>query len=144
MKPLRLARDKKRIRLKGFRQHSTENGMNKPRAWEDGMILDDINNAMPPEELKELNEKNLEGRVRRIWISEKNEEMQNSTSKEIRRINCTSKIKKERYLSSFDKNLDELLKNELNHEEPPCRTPMPKGWRDKIEGWKNKMSLAMI
>ena len=25
------------------------------------MILDDINTAMPPEELKELNEKNLEG-----------------------------------------------------------------------------------
>ena len=40
-----------------------------------------MNNAMPPEELKELNEKNLEGRIERIWISEKNEEMQNSTSK---------------------------------------------------------------
>ena len=35
---------------------------------------------MPPEELKELNElneKNLEGKVERIWISEENEEMQN-------------------------------------------------------------------
>ena len=75
------------------------------------MALGEMNNAMPPEELKELNEKNLEGRVERscwenqqqknkfvvdlskatqnlrwnytttnVWIAEKNEEMQNSTS----------------------------------------------------------------
>ena len=56
--------------------------------------------------------------------------------KRIWRINCTSKSKKERYLSSFDKNLDEHLRNELNHDEPPWRTPVTKGWRDKIEGWK--------
>ena len=30
------------------------------------MALDEMNNAMPPEELKELNEKNLEGKVERI------------------------------------------------------------------------------
>ena len=29
------------------------------------MILDEINNAMPPEEIKEWNEMNLEGRVER-------------------------------------------------------------------------------
>lgn len=29
--------------------------------------------------------------------------------------------------------LDELLKNELNHEEPPWRTPVTKGWRDKMK-----------
>jgi len=29
------------------------------------MALDEMNNAMPPEELKELNEKNLEGRIER-------------------------------------------------------------------------------
>ena len=46
------------------------------------MTLDEVNNTMSPEELKELNEKNLEGRIEQIWISEKNEEMQNSTSKE--------------------------------------------------------------
>ena len=49
------------------------------------MALDEMNKAMPPEELKELNElneKNLEGKVERIWISEENEEMQNSTSKQ--------------------------------------------------------------
>ena len=50
------------------------------------MALDEMNNAMPPEELKELNEKNLEGRIERIWISEKNEEMQNSTSEEIEEL----------------------------------------------------------
>ena len=47
------------------------------------MILDEWNNTKPLEELKELNEKNLEGRIERIWISEKNEEMQNSTSEEM-------------------------------------------------------------
>ena len=45
-----------------------------------------------------------------VWIAEKNEEMQNSTSKEIRIINCTSRREKKRYLNSIDKNLDELLK----------------------------------
>ena len=33
---------------------------NRTRASQDGMALDEINNAMPPEELKELNEKNGE------------------------------------------------------------------------------------
>ena len=77
------------------------------------MALDEMNNAMPPEELNELNEKNLEGRIEwscwenqqrknkivvylskqfktwgeiipqpKVWISKKNEEMQNSTSEE--------------------------------------------------------------
>ena len=48
------------------------------------MTLDEMNDAMPPEELKEWNEKDLEGRVEQIWISEKNEEMQNSTSDEMK------------------------------------------------------------
>ena len=43
------------------------------------------------------------------------------------------------YLKSTNKNLDEHLRNELNREEPPCRTPVTKEWRDKIEGWKNKI-----
>ena len=38
--------------------------------------------------------------------------------------------------------LDELLKNELNHEEPPWRTPVTKGWRDKIEGWNYKIKAC--
>ena len=50
----------------------------------------------------------------------------------------------EEYLSFAYKNLDEHLKNELNPDDPPWRTPVTKGWRDKIEEWKNKMSLAMI
>ena len=39
------------------------------------------------------------------------------------------------YLSSSEKNLDEHSKNELNHDDPPWRTPVTKGWQDKIEGW---------
>ena len=31
------------------------------------------------------------------------------------------------------------MKNELNHEEPPWRTPVTKGWWDRNEGWKNKI-----
>ena len=46
------------------------------------MILDEDMTQNLRKELKELNEKNLEGKVERIWISEKNEEMQNSTSEE--------------------------------------------------------------
>ena len=97
---------------------------------------------------RELNEKNLEGRIERVVEkinNEKNklamvlsvtsqdhkvitdhkrkwldswEERRNVKHhfKRIRRINYTSKSKKERYLSSFDNNLDEHLRNELNHE----------------------------
>ena len=36
---------------------------NKTRTSQDGTALDEMNNAMPPEELKEWNEKNLEGRI---------------------------------------------------------------------------------
>ena len=83
MKPLRLEWDKKRIRLKGFRQHSgwkwKEKNMNL-RGWNDTWWRHD---TKPPEIIeREFNEKNLEGKVERIWISEKNEEMQNSTSEE--------------------------------------------------------------
>ena len=39
--------------------------MNGTRTSQDGMALDEMNNAMPPEELKEFNEKNLEGRIER-------------------------------------------------------------------------------
>ena len=80
------------------------------------MALDEMNNAMPPEE---LNEKNLEGSIEWISISENNEEMQNSNSKEYEEFNCTSRREKKIYLNSATKNLEELLKNELNHEEPP-------------------------
>ena len=39
--------------------------------------------------------------------------------------------------------LDELLKNELNHEEPPWRTPVQKDDEIEMKDEKNKMSLAM-
>ena len=38
--------------------------------------------------------------------------------------------------------LDKLLKNELNHEEPPWRTTVTKGWWDRNEGRKNKIKLC--
>ena len=46
------------------------------------MILDEDMTQNLRKELKELTEKNLEGRIDWSWISEKNKEMQNSTSKE--------------------------------------------------------------
>ena len=61
--------------------------------------------------------------------------------KRIRRINCTSKSKRERYLSSFEKNLDEHLRNELNHEEPPWRTPVTKGWWDRMKEERIRWAL---
>ena len=107
------------------------------------MILDEDMTQNLQKEFKELNEKNLEGRVERIWISEKNEEMQNFTLEENEEL-FLFKMGEEKILELFQQNLDGLFKNELNHEEPPWRTLVTKGWRDKIEGWKNKMSLAMI
>ena len=59
------------------------------------------------------------------------------------RIVCTSRREKKRCLN-FSNKFWMNLKNELNHEEPPWRTPVTKGWWDKIEGWNNKMSIAMI
>ena len=98
------------------------------------MTLDEMNNAMPPEELKEWNEKNLEGRIERIWIFEKNEEMQNSTSEENEEL-LHFETREEKILELHRQNLDELLKKELNHEESPWRTPISK--HDDIE-WRMK------
>ena len=75
------------------------------------------------------------------WEERKNAKLH---FKRIRRINCTSRREKKRYLNSTNKNLDELLKNELNHEEPPWRTPVQKGDEIRLKDGKNKMSLAMI
>ena len=61
----------------------------------------------------------ITGHKRNDWIVEKNEEMQNSTSKEYRELIALREARRKRYLNSTNKNLDELLKNELNHEEPP-------------------------
>ena len=59
------------------------------------------------------------------WIAEKNEEMQNSTLK-----NTENYLHLERQegkiLELHQQDLDEHLKNELNHEEPPWRTPVTK------------------
>ena len=138
------------------------------------MTLDNISDAMPPEELKEWNEKNLEGRVERscwqnqqrknklvvdLWVTSQNYELIADHKRERlnswgewrnaklpfkrkRRIICTSRCEKKRYLNSSNKNLDELLKNELNHEEPPWRTPVTKGWWDRNEGWKSTVKAC--
>ena len=42
-----------------------EHGMNRTRTSQDGMALDEMKNAKPPEELKKLSKKNLEGRIER-------------------------------------------------------------------------------
>ena len=62
------------------------------------------------------------------WIAEKNEEMQNSNSKEYGELIALRDARRKGYLNSANKNLDELLKKRLNHEEPPWRTPVTKGW----------------
>ena len=36
-------------------------------------------------------------------------------------------MREEKILELHQQNLAENLKNELNHEEPPCRTPVTKG-----------------
>ena len=55
--------------------------------------------------------------------------------KRIWRINCTSRCEKKRYLNSTNQNLDEVLKNELNHEVSQWRTSVTKN--DEIE-WRMK------
>ena len=45
--------------------------------------------------------------------------MQNTTSRENGELVTLRDARRKRYFSSSNKNLDELLKNELNHEEPP-------------------------
>ena len=49
--------------------------MNRTRTSQDGMALDEMTNAMPPEELKELNEKNLKGRIE--WSCWENQQWKN-------------------------------------------------------------------
>ena len=39
----------------------------------------------------------------------------------------------EEEIFEFHQNIDELLKKELNHEETPWRTPVTKGWWDRMK-----------
>ena len=80
---------------------------------------------------------------KRKWLDnlEEQRNAKKSTSKEIWRINCTSRREKKRYLNSTEKNLDEHLKNELNHEEPPWRTPVTKGWWDRMKDERIRWAL---
>ena len=66
--------------------------------------------------------------------------MQNSTLKEYGDL-IALRDEKKRYLNSTNKNLDELLKNELNHEEPPWRTPVTKGWWDRMKEERIRWAL---
>ena len=140
------------------------------------MILDEDMTQNLRKELKELNEKNLEGKVERscwenqqrknklvvdLWKTSQNyevitdhkrkwldslEERRNAKLhfKRIWRINCTSRHKRKRYLNSTNKNLDEHLKNELNHEEPPWRTPVTKGWWDRMKDERIRWALRWL
>ena len=58
--------------------------------------------------------------------------MQNSTSKEYGEL-ITLQDARRRILELLRQSLDELLRNELNHEEPPWRTPVTKGWWDRMK-----------
>ena len=50
-------------------------------------------------------------------------------------------MREEKILELHQQNLDELLKNELNHEEPPWRTPVTKGWRDRMKEERIRWAL---
>ena len=53
--------------------------------------------------------------------------------------NCLHfETQEEKILELHQQNLDKLLKNELNHEEPPWRTPVTKEWWDRMKE-KNKI-----
>ena len=47
----------------------------------------------------------------------------------------------EKILELHQQNLDELLRNELNHEEPPWRTPVTKGWWDRMKEERIRWAL---
>ena len=49
--------------------------------------------------------------------------------------------REEKILELHQQNLDELLKNELNHEEPPWRTPVTKGWWDRMKDERIRWAL---
>ena len=50
--------------------------------------------------------------------------------------------REEKILELYQQNLDELLTNELNHEEPPWRTLVNKRMTRYNEGWKNKIKAC--
>ena len=50
-------------------------------------------------------------------------------------------MREEKILELHWQNLDELLKNELNHEEPPWRTPVTKGWWDRMKDERIRWAL---
>ena len=75
--------------------------------------------------------------------NEKNKEIQHSTWKENGELIALRDARRQ-ILEFHQQNLDELLKNELNHDEPPWRTPVTKGWRDKMKDERIRLSLAMI
>ena len=65
------------------------------------------------------------------WIAEKNEEMQNSTSKEYEELIALRDARRKDTRTPWTRILMNSWKNELNHEEPPRRTPVTKD--DEIE-----------
>ena len=51
------------------------------------------------------------------------------------------KTVEEKILELHQQDLHELLRNELNHEEPPWRTPVTKGWWDKMKDERRRWAL---
>ena len=70
----------------------------------------------------------------KIWIAEKKEEMQNSISEEKEELFALRDATRKDTWTPPTRILMNSWENELNHEESPWRTPVTKGWRDKIEG----------
>ena len=92
------------------------------------MALDEMNNAMPP---KELNEKNLAGKVEQSWISEKNEEMQNSNWKEYGELIALRDARRKDTWTPPTRILMNSWENGLNHEELRWQKDGELEWRKK-------------
>ena len=82
------------------------------------MILDGMNNAMPPEDLKEWNEKNFEGRLNEFEYLGRTKKGKTSLQKKMKNY-LHFETREEKIIELHQKNLDELFKKRLNHEEPP-------------------------
>ena len=83
-----------------------------------GTIIDERNSRMPPEELKEWNEKNFEGRLNEFEYLGRTKKRKTSLQKKMKNY-LHFETREEKILELHQQNLDELLKNELNHDDPP-------------------------
>ena len=91
--------------------------MIRTRTSQDGMALDEMNNAMPPEEIKELKRTQKEG-LNGFEYLRRTKKCKTPLQKKMKNY-LRFEMREEKILELHQQNLDELWKNELNREEPP-------------------------